>query len=114
MVASDLDRLRDVLAQMERLAANHQLTMTRYFELARDALTAAGEDVTQMGKVIEYGTRLSPDIDRLRLLAAEVSRLGQLGALTPTRFELLFEQALVAVGEHTDLLELFPEFRGRQ
>ena len=114
MVAVDLDKLRAILAELERLAAAEQLTTRRYFELAADALVAAGGDETLLASVIEFGARLSPDWRQLQAAASEVARLGEQGALTPARFDVLYEQARLAVGERTELLELFPEFRGRQ
>ena len=88
--------------------------MARYFELAQNALVAADNDEMLLASVIEYGTRISPDWRELREAASEVARLGEQGALTPARFDVLYERARIAVGERTELLDLFPEFRGRQ
>jgi hypothetical protein len=113
-VASDPARLREILIELERLATTDQLTTMRFFELAREATVAAGEDELLLEKIADYGTKLSPDWQQLRRAASEVTRLGELGALTPARFEALYEQARMAVGDRTELLEPFPEFRGRQ
>ena len=107
---AELDARAKILSELERLARDGLLSTRRYFERLKEAPLDAHNDHRWLEQVGEYAKQLSPDWQHLRRAASEVARLAEQGTLTPLAFDVLHEQARIAVDGRTELLELFPKF----